>query len=158
MKSARAWRAPPKRRTKLATEQSVRFIVSCLRAKDPCYLRQLSWEDREFPIDRTICMLDVNDYSSTVRDFLGPPWPSRRRRELVAFLASDRAASTRGRPLPLPAALRIMEMVQYDKFNPEGLSGAPVLTADNKVIGTMLAAAQDGDMRQRATSANIRKR
>src|SRR2546429_9451694 len=82
MKSARACCAPPNSRTKLTTEQSVRFIVSRLRAKDPCYLRQLSWEGREFPIDRTICMLDVNDYSSTVGDSLGPPWPSRRRRRI----------------------------------------------------------------------------
>jgi|GEM_PF-4054585 len=51
-----------------------------------------------------------------------------------------------------------MVLVQYDKFKPEGFSGAPVLTADSKVIGTMLAATQDGDMRQGATVANIRKR
>jgi V8-like Glu-specific endopeptidase len=50
-----------------------------------------------------------------------------------------------------------MIMNQYDKFKPEGFSGAPVISADNKVIGTMLAAAE-GNMRQGATLRNIKER
>jgi hypothetical protein len=51
-----------------------------------------------------------------------------------------------------------MIMEQHDRFNPQGFSGAPVLTADGKVIGTMLAGDPKGNMRQGATLANIRKR
>jgi hypothetical protein len=51
-----------------------------------------------------------------------------------------------------------MIMEQHDRFNPQGFSGAPVLTADGKVIGTMLAGDPKGNMRQGATLANIRTR
>jgi len=51
-----------------------------------------------------------------------------------------------------------MVMDQHDRFNPQGFSGAPVLTADGKVIGTMLAGDPKGNMRQGATLANIKKR
>jgi hypothetical protein len=51
-----------------------------------------------------------------------------------------------------------VSMEQFDKFNPTGFSGGPVLTAEGKVIGTMLAGAPNGNMRQGATLANIRLR
>jgi hypothetical protein len=47
---------------------------------------------------------------------------------------------------------------QFDRFDPTGFSGGPVVTAEGKVIGTMLAGAQRGNMRQGATVGNIRKR
>jgi hypothetical protein len=49
-------------------------------------------------------------------------------------------------------------MNQYDRFDPQGFSGAPVLTAESKVIGTMLAGDPKGNMRQGATVGNIQQR
>lgn len=50
-----------------------------------------------------------------------------------------------------------MLMEQFDRFDPVGFSGGPVLTAEGKVIGTMLAGDQR-NMRQGATVGNIRQR
>jgi hypothetical protein len=49
-------------------------------------------------------------------------------------------------------------MDQYDHFDPQGFSGAPVITAESKVIGTMLAGDPKGNMRQGATVGNIQQR
>jgi hypothetical protein len=51
-----------------------------------------------------------------------------------------------------------MVMEQHDRFNPVGFSGGPVVTAEGKVIGTMLAGDPKGNMRQGATVGNLRKR
>jgi hypothetical protein len=51
-----------------------------------------------------------------------------------------------------------MVMQQHDRFDPVGFSGGPVLTAEGKVIGTMLASDEKGNVRQGATVGNLRKR
>jgi hypothetical protein len=47
---------------------------------------------------------------------------------------------------------------QFDRFNPQGFSGGPVVNAEGKVVGTMLAGAARGNTRQGATVGNIRQR
>jgi hypothetical protein len=47
---------------------------------------------------------------------------------------------------------------QHDRFNPQGFSGSPVLTAESKVIGMMLAGDPKGNMRQGSTVGNLRER
>jgi hypothetical protein len=49
-------------------------------------------------------------------------------------------------------------MEQHDRFDPTGFSGGPVLTAEGKVIGTMLAGNPKANMRQGSTVGNLRKR
>lgn len=51
-----------------------------------------------------------------------------------------------------------MVMTQFDRFDPTGFSGGPVVNAEGKVVGTMLAAENPGNVRQGATVAHIRER
>ena len=49
-------------------------------------------------------------------------------------------------------------MKQHDKFAPRGFSGGPILSADGKVVGTMLAADANSGQMAGATAGTIRKR
>jgi len=51
-----------------------------------------------------------------------------------------------------------MLMNQFDRFDPTGFSGGPVVNAEGQVVGTMLAAENPGNSRQGATVGHIRER